>query len=112
MIAYIHDVDRSCPPTHATTFPGMTNAGAWDRGKTGTAAPSGSGGFGEGRGSLMALGLRTSSGTGVHRLGAALAAAFLCGAGPAWGAGPGQIDFARAIRPILAENCYECHGPD
>src|SRR5205085_22423 len=42
----------------------------------------------------------------------ALAVAILCGAGPAWGVGLGQVDFVREIRPILAENCYECHGPD
>src|SRR5260221_1266137 len=23
-----------------------------------------------------------------------------------------SIDFNRDIRPILAENCYQCHGPD
>src|SRR4051794_29886581 len=27
-------------------------------------------------------------------------------------AGPGQVDYDRDIRPILAENCYACHGPD
>src|SRR5437588_11903573 len=34
-------------------------------------------------------------------------------AGGTWtmGGGP-QIDFNRDIRPILAENCYQCHGPD
>jgi hypothetical protein len=26
--------------------------------------------------------------------------------------GGGQIDFARDVQPILAENCYHCHGPD
>ncbi len=23
-----------------------------------------------------------------------------------------KVDFARQVRPILAENCFECHGPD
>ena len=33
---------------------------------------------------------------------------------PAQGAEPARakVDFARQVRPILAENCFECHGPD
>ncbi len=33
---------------------------------------------------------------------------------PAQAAGPTRapVDFARQVRPILAENCFECHGPD
>ncbi|MBX6316193.1 MAG: DUF1549 domain-containing protein, partial [Isosphaeraceae bacterium] len=27
-------------------------------------------------------------------------------------AGGATIDFARQVRPILARNCYECHGPE
>src|SRR5436305_14895886 len=26
--------------------------------------------------------------------------------------GAAKVDFNREIRPILAENCYKCHGPD
>ena|SRR5437762_11064819 len=25
---------------------------------------------------------------------------------------PDRIDFSRAIRPILADKCFACHGPD
>ena len=25
---------------------------------------------------------------------------------------PKTIDFNRDVRPILADNCYKCHGPD
>ena len=27
-------------------------------------------------------------------------------------AAKGRVDFAREIRPILAEHCWSCHGPD
>src|SRR3954470_22593422 len=42
-----------------------------------------------------------------------LAATLACGlAVPAPAAAPGKVDFAREVRPILAESCFECHGPD
>ncbi len=45
---------------------------------------------------------------GLLSLGMVLAVAMAAAA-----AGPsGKIDFDRDIRPIFAENCYACHGPD
>src|SRR6266699_534858 len=38
----------------------------------------------------------------------ALAVLCACAALPA----TNQIQFNRDVRPILAENCYACHGPD
>ena len=35
------------------------------------------------------------------------------GWGPASGREPAQtVDFDREIRPLLADNCFQCHGPD
>lgn len=31
---------------------------------------------------------------------------------PSLEAGEDEVDFARQIRPILAANCFDCHGPD
>ena len=33
-------------------------------------------------------------------------------ASAAWGEDSQPIDFGRQIQPILAENCFQCHGPD
>ena len=44
-----------------------------------------------------------------------LVAALLIRASSAFGADthkPGAVDFNRDVRPIFAENCYACHGPD
>src|SRR5262249_36155444 len=32
--------------------------------------------------------------------------------GAASGASAADIDFARAVRPVLARHCFKCHGPD
>ena len=45
----------------------------------------------------------------------ALSTAFAAGAAPVLaqdGAGTPPVDFQREVRPILADNCFQCHGPD
>jgi hypothetical protein len=59
---------------------------------------------------MQARGPRTPSLRLAVRLGAVLAA--LLASRPAPGGQPGPVDFSRQVRPILAESCYECHGPD
>ena len=38
----------------------------------------------------------------------------MTGLGLAWSglSAAGPVDYDREVRPILAENCYACHGPD
>ena len=31
---------------------------------------------------------------------------------PTGKAGSGRVDFDRDVRPVLAEHCFPCHGPD
>ena len=50
----------------------------------------------------------------IHLALLALSVAFLAGAPPAAaqeGRAP-TVDFQREVRPILADNCFQCHGPD
>jgi mono/diheme cytochrome c family protein len=35
----------------------------------------------------------------------------ICGASVAMAQAP-AIDFQREIRPLLSDNCFQCHGPD
>jgi hypothetical protein len=43
----------------------------------------------------------------MKNLSSVTAILLVASAGPAW-----AVDFAKEIRPIFAEKCYECHGPD
>lgn len=51
-------------------------------------------------------------GLGVGLFGVALAGAVTISARPPQASDPGTISFNRQILPILAANCFACHGPD
>ena len=61
---------------------------------------------------MAALGRRHSRGRNDRVHTAILAAAIASIVGTAGAAEPAPVDFARQVRPILAESCFECHGPD
>ena len=56
---------------------------------------------------------RTPERTGCRPAGRSdgVVAGGLCGAAPAGKSGP-TVDYAREVRPILAKNCFACHGTD
>lgn len=49
---------------------------------------------------------------GIYSSGTVLTTAALCLTWTAIANGQTKVDFAHDVRPILAESCFECHGPD
>ncbi len=46
-----------------------------------------------------------------QRMAGMIASSLLVAASIAW-AEPARLEFNRDIRPILSDNCFQCHGPD
>ena len=61
---------------------------------------------------LAVLGMDFARGPLVTRTLSRLLAVLSVAGTPLAGAGAGAADFNREVRPILADKCYACHGPD
>ena len=48
----------------------------------------------------------------INRIGWGLMCLFVTSSSMAAPSTPGEVQFNRDIRPILTENCFQCHGPD